>query len=706
MHLVRAFFVFFVVALLVASPSLAAETAELEASWEQAVAATEPAPEPDLFTRLDGLFGKVVVGPLATVMFFDVVFWDDDLELGRGIGRIEVPGDLEGKPPRLEEVTAFKAGEGYGRQAIQKVSTPLRAILPEPTSRRVGPLDVTLQTEDTPDGPVVMARVPIQNADLQALGVEPWFPDGPEQPVVRVMVPALGFQVPVDRQTMKAQPASGPAPDALVPLEVGARVYDPASGSRATVVAGAAGGWFLQADAISWSHEALPNPAQAKLPIVVLWLVLGAIYFTFRMVFINLRAFPHALAVVTGRYDGDHEDGEISHFQALSSALSATVGLGNIAGVAIAISLGGPGAVFWLWVAGFLGMSSKFTECTLGQMYREKGPDGTVSGGPMHYLDKGLAELGLGPLGKVLAILFALMCVGGSFGGGNMFQANQSFEALSAVVPSLAPYAWLYGIMLTVLVGFVIIGGIQRIGAAAGLVVPVMCGIYVAAGAWVLLANAGAVPAAFGQIISQAFSPEAGYGGMIGVLATGFQRASFSNEAGVGSASIAHSAAATSEPVREGIVALLEPFIDTLVVCTVTALVVVVTGADVPNGAGISTTMDAFASILPWFPLVLAFAAMLFAFSTMVSWSYYGERSAVWLFGDRARVPYRVVFLFFVFVGSVIKLGNVLDFSDLMILGMAFPNILGAVLLSGKVKRALDEYMGKLARGEFDRSAA
>ncbi|MCB9667863.1 MAG: alanine:cation symporter family protein [Alphaproteobacteria bacterium] len=525
-----------------------------------------------------------------------------------------------------------------------------------------------------------------------------------------VFVPALGFQVPVDRRTAKIEPASGPAPAALVPLEPGGHAYDPVSAKTWEVVAASGDAWFLRDDNVAWSHDPLPNTDQAKLPIVVLWLVLGAVFFTVRMMFINLRAFPHALAVVTGRYDGDHAEGEISHFQALSSALSATVGLGNIAGVAIAISLGGPGAVFWLWVAGLLGMSSKFTECTLGQMYREKRPDGTVSGGPMYYLDRGLAEMGLGPLGKVLAITFALMCVGGSLGGGNMFQANQSFEAVAAVGMGfgdvqLADYPWLYGVFLTILVGFVIIGGIKRIGAAAGVVVPAMCGIYVIAGAFVLVVNAANVPHAFAEIVGQAFSPAAGFGGMIGVLATGFQRASFSNEAGVGSASIAHSAAATDEPVREGIVALLEPFIDTLVVCTITALVVVVTGTSV-SGGGIKGTMDAFAEVIPWFPFVLAFAAMLFAFSTMVSWSYYGETSAVWLFGEPARLPYRVLFLVCCFLGCVIQLENVLTFSDLMILGMAFPNILGAVLLSGKVKSALDTYMEKLHSGAFSRSQA
>jgi AGCS family alanine or glycine:cation symporter len=676
---------------------------QIQSTWERAEEAAAPAPDPDIFSQMDQTFGRLVVGPLAKVMFFDLLFWDNQLELGRGLQTLEVPAELDPQRPHIVEVTSFKAGEGYGRQRILEVGAQARPLVGEPRTERIAGLQVNLQTEDTSGEPVVMARLPVQPVDLTALGIEEWDPMGPQRPVVEVMVPALGFRVPVDRRTRMLEPSSGPAPAGLVEFTAGEPVYDPVSARTYTAIAPSDDGWFVQDSAVAWSHDRLPNPQQVSLPVVVLWLVMGALFFTLRMLFINIRAFPHALAVVSGRYDGDHEDGEISHFQALSSALSATVGLGNIAGVAIAISLGGPGAVFWLWVAGFLGMSSKFTECTLGQMYREKDATGAVSGGPMYYLDKGLAEMGLGPLGKGLAIIFALMCIGGSLGGGNMFQANQSLEAVAEVVPTIGEYGWLYGLMLMIMVGFVIIGGIQRIGAAAGIVVPVMCGIYVVAGLYILLVNAPAVPGAFASIVTEAFSPEAGYGGLVGVLVTGFQRASFSNEAGVGSASIAHSAAATDEPIREGIVALLEPFIDTLVVCTVTALVVVVTGAKVPTGAGISTTMDAFATIIPWFPLVLAFAAILFAFSTMVSWSYYGERSAVWLFGESAVLPYRIVFLACVFAGSVLKLGSVLDFSDLMILGMAFPNILGAVLLSGKVKAALDAYLHKLHTGAFDK---
>ncbi|NCG18043.1 MAG: amino acid carrier protein [Rhodobacterales bacterium] len=451
----------------------------------------------------------------------------------------------------------------------------------------------------------------------------------------------------------------------------------------------------------------LVNPNQAAMPIVVLWLVLGAIFFTFRMSFVNLRAFTHAIRVTAGQYDNPDDEGEISHFQALSSALSATVGLGNIAGVAIAISAGGPGAIFWMITAGFLGMSSKFVECTLGQMYRETRPDGSVSGGPMHYLDKGLAEMGLAPLGKISAWMFAILCVGGSLGGGNMFQANQSFAAVAAAVPLIDDTATMrltYGIVLSGLVGVVIIGGIKRIAAAASMIVPVMCVMYLGAGLFIVLVHADAVPAAIASIVGEAFTPQAGFGGLLGVLAQGFKRASFSSEAGVGSASIAHSAAQTPYAVREGIVALLEPFIDTIVVCATTGIVLVVTGVykDPEAGVGVVMTATAFGKGASWFPLVLTVAVVMFAFSTMISWSYYGERAATWMFGDTVVIPYRITFLLFVVLGSLLTVGNVTDFSDMMILGMAFPNILGAVLLSGKVKKALDDYWAKLKAGEFD----
>ena len=447
----------------------------------------------------------------------------------------------------------------------------------------------------------------------------------------------------------------------------------------------------------------------AQLPFIVLWLVVGAIYLTLRMGFINFRAFRHAVRVTAGKYTDPSEPGDVSHFEALSTALSATVGLGNIAGVAIAITLGGPGATFWMILAGLLGMSTKFTECTLGQMYREVRHDGHVLGGPVQYLSRGFAERGMAGLGRSLAVLFALLCIGGSMGGGNSFQVNQSMNAIQETVPWFVDAPWAYGVLMTVLVAIVIVGGIRRIAHVANKIVPLMAMVYVTAALAVILMNVSEVPAALTAIFTQAFSPDAAYGGVIGVLVTGFQRAAFSNEAGAGSASIAHAAARTKYPVREGIVALLEPFIDTVVICTMTALVINITGAysnpayeDLIAGArGAALTSRAFSEQIAWFPYVLSFAVFLFAFSTMISWSYYGERCSVWLFGDGASKYYKGLFLVFVFLGSIITSTNVLDFGDLMILGMALPNLVGVYLLTGKVRVALDDYWKSLAAGEF-----
>jgi len=448
-----------------------------------------------------------------------------------------------------------------------------------------------------------------------------------------------------------------------------------------------------------------------SLPFAVAWLVVGAVFFTLRMGFINVRAFSHAIDCVRGRFDNPKDAGEVSHFQALSAALSATVGLGNIAGVAIAISIGGPGASFWIILAGFLGMTAKFTECTLGQMYREIRPDGHVMGGPMEYLSKGLADIGKAKLGKVLAVLFSVLCIGGSLGAGNAFQISQSLSAVRQTVPFFDSEPWLYGIIMAFLVGIVIIGGIRRIVHVTQAVVPAMCGIYIAASIWVIVVNANLVPDALTMIVSEAFTPAAGYGGFLGVLIIGFQRAAFSNEAGIGSAAIAHSAARTEYPVREGIVALLEPFIDTIVVCTMTALVIIITGVyNSPDTAilvqekqGAALTAEAFRSVISWFPMILSLSVVLFAYSTMISWSYYGERCWSYLFGEQSSMVFRIVFISFVFLGAVTSPGNVLDFSDLMILSMAIPNILGMYLLHGRVKRALREYMMKHRRGDFEK---
>ncbi len=448
---------------------------------------------------------------------------------------------------------------------------------------------------------------------------------------------------------------------------------------------------------------------EIELPIVVVWLILGALFFTLRFRFVNLRAFRHALDCVRGRFSRPGETGEISHFQALSAALSATVGLGNIAGVAFAVQRGGPGAVFWMVLAGLLGMSSKFAECTLGQRYRIVREDGHVSGGPMHYLRAGLEEMGLPRLGRALAVVFAVMCIGGSFGGGNMFQANQSFAQVANVLglEGGGVAGAVFGAVLAFFVGLVIVGGIRRIGEVAGFLVPIMCGVYVVCGLAILLRHAGAVGEGLGIIVRSAFEPEAAlWGGFVAVLIQGFRRAAFSNEAGVGSASIAHAAATTDEPVREGVVALLEPFIDTVVVCTMTGLVIVVTGAYAAEeaGTGIAMTSWAFATVFPWFPLVLSITAVLFAFSTMISWSYYGEQCWVQLFGLRSILLYKAIFLLFAWLGAVFAAPAVLDFGDLMILGMAFPNVLGVALLSGRVKGELDEYLERLRSGALART--
>lgn len=447
------------------------------------------------------------------------------------------------------------------------------------------------------------------------------------------------------------------------------------------------------------------------MPIVLLWLLLGSIFFTIYFGFINFRAFKHAIQVVKGKYDDPNEAGEVTHFQALASALSATVGLGNIGGVAVAISLGGPGATFWMILAGFLGMSSKFVECTLAIVYRTVDENGKVSGGPMHYLKIGLEKKGMGGLGKVLAVLFAILCVGGSLGGGNTYQIKQSLGAISATVPFLKDNGYVYGIVMAILVGVVIIGGIKRIAQTAEKVVPAMCGLYMLAAITILVMKFDQIPSAIGSIFAGAFSPIAVAGGFMGVLIQGFKRAAFSNEAGVGSAAIAHSAAKTDEPVREGIVASLGPFIDTVVVCTVTALVIVITGAynsDDPDmvaaraaGEGAALTSMAFGSVIWWFPYVLSFAVAMFAFSTVISWSYYGERCWTWMFGEASSMSYKIVFLVFVFLGSIVSAVNVLEFSDLMILGMAFPNVAGVVILAPKVKEMMVEYMRKLKAGEF-----
>ena len=449
----------------------------------------------------------------------------------------------------------------------------------------------------------------------------------------------------------------------------------------------------------------------SSVPFIVIWLLVGASFLTIRMGFINVRAFKHAIQLTRGDYDDPTETGEVTHFQALSSALSATVGLGNIAGVAIAIGMGGPGACFWMIVIGILGMSSKFTECTLGQMYRKVDKNGTVSGGAMHYLKDGLSEIGRPRLGKFLAVLFAVICIAASLGGGNTFQVVQSLGAIRTEVPLLDAKPWIYGLVMAGLVGVVIIGGIRSIGAVAGRIVPFMCGAYVLTALYILGNNFFQIDDAIKSILSGALSPDAVYGGFIGVLVIGIQRAVFSNEAGTGSAAIAHSAAKTDEPVSEGIVALLEPFIDTVIVCTMTALVIIITGAAVDNPdliagenkSGAALTAIAFRTGgFEWFRWILYAAVILFCYSTLISWSYYGERCWTHLFGKKSSIYFQLLFIGFVFLGSIVGENKILVFSDLLILGMALPNMLGLFLLSGKVRRELDTYWGKYKSGELE----
>lgn len=442
------------------------------------------------------------------------------------------------------------------------------------------------------------------------------------------------------------------------------------------------------------------------IPFIVVWLVIGAFFFTIRMGFVNIRGFRHALDLAKGKYDDPDAPGQVTHFQALATAVSGTVGLGNIAGVGVAISLGGAGATFWMILCGFLGMSSKFVECTLGVKYRNILPDGRVFGGPMNYLRYGLEKRNMKGFGKILAGLFAVLTVGASFGGGNMFQVNQSFEQLSGQVPALQGNGFWFGIITAILVGAVIIGGIKSIAKVTEKIVPIMATIYFLGALTVIIINIENIGPAFSAIINGAFAPDALKGGIIGVMIIGFQRAAFSNEAGIGSAAIAHSTAKTHNPPSEGFVALLEPFLDTVIICTLTALVLIFSGMHEVEGlGGAQLTSDAFGSAISWFPYVLALAVFLFAFSTMISWSYYGMRAWTYLFGKskKLEVVYKMLFLIFVVVGASISLGAVLDFSDMMILAMAVPNIIGLYIMSGEVKTDLKEYWAKLKTNQLYR---
>ena len=490
-------------------------------------------------------------------------------------------------------------------------------------------------------------------------------------------------------------------------------------------VFGSATGWF-----VDFIFYQIPFSEDVKVYWVLFPLILGALFFTFYFRFINLTGFKTAVNIVRGKYDElDHHEsiiaagdstpggdnvetiaiegaeGEVSHFQALTAALSATVGLGNIAGVAIAVSIGGAGATFWMIIAGLLGMASKFVECTLGVKYRDIDENGIVYGGPMYYLTKGLKSKGYTGLGKVLAVVFAIFVIGGSFGGGNMFQVNQAFQLVENITGGdtsfLHDRGWLFGVVMALLVGIVIIGGIKKIAKVTDKIVPFMVLIYVSASLFVLISRYDMIGDAFIQIFNGAFSPMGIAGGAVGVLVQGFKRAAFSNEAGVGSASIAHSAVKTKFAASEGLVALLEPFIDTVVVCTMTALVLIITGnvaaenASLNDAQAILLTSGAFESVIWWFPWVLTGAVVLFAFSTMISWSYYGYQGWAYLFGRSKKMEYayKLIFCLFVVVGSAASLGSVIGFSDAMIFAMMVPNMIGLVLLAPVVKEELTKYL-------------
>ena len=440
-------------------------------------------------------------------------------------------------------------------------------------------------------------------------------------------------------------------------------------------------------------------------PLIVVWLIAGAAFFTVFLGGINVRGFGHALRIVRGLEDDDDDPGDVNHFQALTTAVSGTVGVGNIAHVAVAVSVGGAGAAFWLVVAGFLGMASKFAECTLGVKYRRDNPDGTVSGGPMYFLEHGLAERGWGRLGRGLALYYGLCVIFGSVGVG-MFQANQAFVQFVAATGETESFAfgqgWVFGAFLAISVAAVILGGIRVIARVTSGLVPAMAFLYISTGLFVIGSNIDRVPDALVRIVTEAFSPAGAVGGVLGVVVLGFRRAAFSNEAGIGSSSIAHSAVKTSEPLTQGFVAMLEPFIDTVIVCSITALVIT-TGLDpavLGTGAvsGVELTSRAFASVVSWFPPVLSVVVFLFAYSTLISWSYYGLEGCVYLFGPskRIRLAFNLFYCFCAIVGCATTLAAILKFSDAMIFAMSFANLIGLYFLAPGLRADLDAYWARV----------
>jgi len=454
----------------------------------------------------------------------------------------------------------------------------------------------------------------------------------------------------------------------------------------------------------------IPN---TKVPFLVAWLIFGAFYFTFRLGFPNLRFAKHAFEVMIGKWRTKDDVGAISPFQSLTTALSATVGLGNIAGVAVAVMIGGAGATFWMVVAGLFNMTLKFTEVTLSLHYRTILSDGSILGGGMRYLSVGLKEKGFETLGKVLAIIFAFFMLGGALGGGCAFQLSQALGALKSQVGFFESYPWVFGLIMATITGAVIIGGVNSIAKVTEKVVPFMVFLYLSASLYILISSYELIPHAFSVIFEQAFSPTAVEGGIAGVIVQGFKRAAFSSEAGVGSAPNAHAAASVKYPVRQGMVALYEPFIDTVIVCTMTALVIVVTGvyqggnealdAIIEAKQGAALTSYAFGSVVSWFPTILTISVILFAFSTMISWSYYGDRAWSYLFGARSGLIFKLLFVATILYASTVeKLGEIIELSDLLLLSMALPNLIGLYILQDRVIAALKDYNKGLKEGTFE----
>ncbi|WP_432523559.1 alanine/glycine:cation symporter family protein [Kineococcus sp. SYSU DK006] len=502
---------------------------------------------------------------------------------------------------------------------------------------------------------------------------------------------------------------------------------EPDSGALATIESSVDSVFSGVADALSSVVFYSVSIGGATFPLIVGWLVLAGLVFTAYFGVIQVRGLKVAVETIRGRFSRDDDPGEVSHFQALTSAVSGTVGLGNIAGVAVAVTIGGPGATFWMIVAGLLGMCTKFVECTLGVRYREVHDDGTVTGGPFRYLKVAFGKLKVTWVGTVLTAIFAVAIFFFGVAGGNMFQANQTFAQVRNVTGGddgplgSDGAALVFGIVLAVLVGAVILGGISSIGRVTSKLVPAMAILYITACLVVILGNVGRVPDAVGAILSGAFDPEGVAGGVLGALIVGFQRAAFSNEAGIGSAAIAHSAVKTRRPVSEGFVALLEPFVDTVVICTMTALTIVIASpqswldarAEVAetgstSADGVVLTSDAFESVVSWFPIVLAIAVALFAFSTLITWSYYSEKAWAHFLGrSRASVlTFRIVYCLFTVVGSVLTFSSVLTLADAMLFVCALVNIIGLYVLAPVVKEELRSYLADRRSGKLSRDAA